>query len=102
MGGGGSRGGASEKMTPCASTMQHSLSSVSDHEKCVGQASQLHRRRQRQRQSRVKEQRWGIERGVTTTPGDRYITNTAGTDTKLLCLLTPYAVISLNKYVAAL
>lgn len=35
MGGGGS-GGASEKMTPYASTMQHSLSSVSDHKKMCG------------------------------------------------------------------
>ena len=64
--GGGGGGGASEKMTPYASTMQHSLSSVSDQKKCaVGKISQLQRRQPCP----------ATREGAETSPGDSYITN---------------------------
>lgn len=79
-GGGGGGGAAGEKMTPYASTMQHSLSSVSDHKKCELRSVTAFRG---SAALCVKGQRRGEGRGergeveVMTSSGDGYITNTA-------------------------
>lgn len=68
----GGVGGASEKITPYASTMQHSLSSGVSSSKTITASEEAAEAALPCDKIHVKGQKW-----VVTSPGDSYITNTA-------------------------